>query len=115
MGYSVYYDSTWKRFSGYGVPAICDHPNCNEEINRGLGYICVGEEEDEPCGLFFCDEHTSLDNQCENCKYLDESFVPKPETKEWIEHMLTDDSWESWRNNNPGEVECLKLTIKSNK
>ena len=43
MGWSIGYDSNWDRDIGYGVPAYCDHPDCNEEIDRGLSYVCGGE------------------------------------------------------------------------
>lgn len=28
MGWSVGYDDNWKRDIGYGVPALCDYPDC---------------------------------------------------------------------------------------
>ena len=37
MGWSLGYDGRWKRDIGYGVPAVCDFPGCNEEIDRGCG------------------------------------------------------------------------------
>lgn len=43
MGWSIGYDNNWKRDIGYGVPATCDHPDCNEEIDRGLAYVCGNE------------------------------------------------------------------------
>ena len=43
MGWSLGYDRNWKRDVGYGVPAICDDPECTEEIDRGLSYVCGGE------------------------------------------------------------------------
>jgi len=44
MGWSIGFDSRWNRDIGYGVPAYCDHPKCNEEIDRGLAYVCCGEQ-----------------------------------------------------------------------
>ncbi len=38
MSYAVGNCGKHKRHIGYGVPAICDHPDCTEEIDRGLGY-----------------------------------------------------------------------------
>lgn len=32
MGWSIGWDSTWQRDIGYGVPALCDHPNCSAVI-----------------------------------------------------------------------------------
>ncbi len=43
MGWSLGHDNRWGKFGrdiGYGVPAICDHPGCNAEIDRGLSYVC---------------------------------------------------------------------------
>lgn len=31
-------------------------------------------------------------------------YKPKPEHPDWIKHLLTDDSWEEWREENPGFV-----------
>ena len=39
MGWSIGYDDNWKRDIGYGVPAVCDHPGCNEKIDRYLNII----------------------------------------------------------------------------
>ena len=36
MSWSIGYDDNWDRDIGYGVPAYCDHPGCNEEIDRGF-------------------------------------------------------------------------------
>jgi hypothetical protein len=115
MGWSIGYDTNWERDIGYGVPAVCDHPDCNNEIDRGLYYVCGGEPfgGEEGCGLFFCDEHmfATLPQKCNRCKEKAEPFIPKPDVAEWIEWKLTDDSWEDWRNDNPNEVKILKLTI----
>lgn len=35
MGWAVGYDSNWRRDIGYGVPALCDQPDCVEEIDSG--------------------------------------------------------------------------------
>ena len=45
MGWSIGFDTRWNRDIGYGVPAYCDHPGCNKEIDRGLSHVCGGE----PC------------------------------------------------------------------
>lgn len=118
MGYAVY--NHGDRWAGYGVPAECDWPDCREKIDRGLGYKCedhggyklilnreeisydrFDEEDDaeeewvetEGCGLFFCEKHRSQTDQHANIE-------PKPDTQEWIDHMLTDESWQDWRNEN---------------
>jgi hypothetical protein len=43
MGWSIGYDSKWKRDIGYGVPAPCDLPGCDKEIDRGLAFVCGTE------------------------------------------------------------------------
>lgn len=42
---------------GYCVPAFCDHPDCNEVIDRGLAYLCGTLDSDNGCGLYFCENH----------------------------------------------------------
>jgi hypothetical protein len=101
---------------GYGVPAICDQPDCDEQIDRGLSYVCGSEAYggENGCGLFFCEKHRSFaedDNikgmLCERCcEYFDEGlenctpFDPKPDTPEWIHHKMTHESWAEWRKEN---------------
>lgn len=43
---------------GYGVPSLCDHPDCDKKIDRGLAYCC-GDEPwgDIGCHLYFCEDH----------------------------------------------------------
>ena len=106
MGYSIGWDSTRGRDIGYGVPAICEHPDCNEEINRGMGYACGGGFPEDGCGLYFCGKHL-YSCQCERCLEGKEPFEHKPDTKEWIEWKLTDPSWQQWRDENPEEVARL--------
>lgn len=114
MGYSVYLrDGRW---AGYGVPAVCDHPECEASIDRGLYYICGGEPgSDKGCGLFFCSSHMWIDTQqdnvpqmCERCCDGQPPFALKPDTGEWIDHMLTDESWAQWRTDNPEQVEAMR-------
>jgi hypothetical protein len=119
MGWAIGFDPQWNRDIGYGVPAECDHPDCKEQIDRGLWYVCGGEPYggEHGCGLFFCGEHLfmSLHEEdpaaflCERCAdwhSLDEdeqdarsfvSFDPKPDVEEWAYHKATDPSWATWR------------------
>jgi len=110
MGWSIGYDSTWDRDIGYGVPAFCDHPDCDAPIDRGLAYVCGSEPYggDRGCGLYFCDAHRPhwvrppgelrAVNLCERCApRRRRPFEPKPDTPEWIHHKLTDPSWAEWR------------------
>jgi len=122
MGWSIGFDDKWKRDIGYGVPATCDHPNCDEEIDRSLSHVCGGEPYggDKGCGLYFCDKHLYIGlgynpdpQMCERCCDEEKPFDPKPDVAEWIDWKLTDDSWEQWRQDNPEEVKKLLGTIKS--
>lgn len=120
MGWSIGYDSNWKRDIGYGVPAICDHPGCNEEIDRGLAYVCGGDVMggEHGCGLFFCGQHRLYHEKrgevCAACydRRL-RPFKPKPDVKQWIEWKLTDESWQQWRDENPDEVSELKKQLET--
>jgi hypothetical protein len=94
MGWAVGYDTRWNRDIGYGVPAYCDEPECNEVIDRGLAYVCCNEEPyggDEGCGLYFCSKHLYLDR----CRH--EGYQAKPDHPDWVHHNATDPSWEGWR------------------
>lgn len=124
MGYAVYEDPEGHdRWAGYGVPAECDWTDCHAKIDRGIGCKCEdhgdyhlflnGEEvaydrygddpdaeedwvEEPGCGLYFCEEHrtpTGLHDA--------EHTAVKPDTPEWVQHMLTDDSWAEWRAEHP--------------
>lgn len=123
MGWSIGFDTNWNRDIGYGVPAYCDAPKCMAELDRGLSYVC-GEDPyggEKGCGLFFCEKHLyyhQYRNQNKEevvfnvCKRCDTYKLPykklSPEHPEWIEHKLTDESWEQWRKENPQEVKMLK-------
>lgn len=116
MGWAVGYDDKWNRDIGYGVPATCDHPGCGKAIDRGLAYVCGGEPYggEHGCGLYFCDEHMLIGGerqQCERCAEGDPPFEPTPDTAEWIEHKLTDESWGPWRDEHPEEVAAMKAAI----
>ena len=124
MGYSIGFDEKWKRDVGYGVPCICDHPGCNEKIDRGLDYVCG----DEPfggqygCGLYFCEEHKDsrirggqFVNLCSRCRTGHKPANPKPDTQEWMLFKLTDDSWGEWRKENVNEVDRISLLMRKGK
>lgn len=115
MGWAIAYEPERDRDIGYGVPAECDHPDCKEQIDRGLSYVCGGRPYGEPhgCGLFFCYEHLLMEDRsemadgeietetiqlCERCAANnDEPFEPKPDVEEWVYHKATDPSWALWR------------------
>ena len=133
MGYQVY--RVGRRYGGYGVPTICEHPDCNKEIDRGMSYACGGEPFSEyGCDMYFCSEHVvgiavtpegeliKCDHLREDCDYQfyevckpcstrdpDVKFFPhKPEHPDWVKHLLTDESWAQWREENPVEVEQMQ-------
>lgn len=112
MSWSIGYDEKWKRDIGYGVPAVCDHPDCTEKIDRGLSYVCGGEPYggDDGCGLYFCGWHLS-GNFCVRCRAGEEPFEKKPDVEEWVRHKLTDESWAEWRAENLEEVEKMKARV----
>lgn len=111
MGWSIGWDNNWKRDVGYGVPATCDFPTCNESIDRGLAYVCGDEPYggDFGCGLYFCDKHLEMHKphncdrhiqQCRRCSRRAPPYKPKPDCKEWIDFKMKDDSWADWRKEN---------------
>lgn len=97
MGYSIGFDANTQRDVGYGVPAICDHPDCNAEIDRGMGYACGGGLPGDACGRYFCTEHGGGSD----CPHTDDAPPLKPEHPEWIAHKLTCPSWRAWREEHP--------------
>ena len=116
MGYQIY--EYGERFAGYGVPAICEHPDCNEKIDRGMSFACGGMPyEDNSCDRYFCEKHLSCGdsgkNLCEMCISEKDPFPKKPETKEWMEHLLEDESWAEWRRNNPNKAEEFKSKLNN--
>lgn len=63
MGYSIFDQviNGVERDAGYGVIALCDHPNCTAVIDRGMGYACCDAiHHDGSCGGFYCSEHIML-------------------------------------------------------
>lgn len=128
MGYQVY--KVGKRWGGYGVPTICEHPDCNEEIDRGVSHACGGEPFSElGCDRYFCGKHKNYEywdpaagrwcrhrndcecdlvEVCERCRKNKSPFPYKPEHPDWVKHLLKDPSWGEWRKKNPAEVNELK-------
>ena len=116
MSWAVGFDSTWNRDIGYGVPATCDFPGCGESIDRGLAYVCGGEPYggEHGCGLFFCGEHLligSRDQQCERCENGQPPFEPTPDVRKWVEWKLADESWATWRAENPETVTAMQASL----
>ena len=104
MGWRIGYDTHWQRDIGYGVPAQCDYPDCDKEIDRGLSYVCGGEPHggEEGCGLYFCSNHLYYSSKavhqlCERCLDGEEPFEPSEDIEKWIQHKLIHESWTEWR------------------
>ena len=99
MSWAIGYDANWQRDIGYGVPAHCDHPRCQAEVDRGLSYVCGGEPYggERGCGLYFCHEHLSVVQRCSRCRHRKPPFHAKPDHPRWLAHKRTDPSWEAWR------------------
>jgi hypothetical protein len=120
MGWSI---GTGKddRDIGYGVPALCDQPDCDKQIDRGLSYVCGminTDGEDRGCGLHFCKDHLGYSPKygqlCDRCyPRMRKPFVRKPDLPEWSQHKnkLTDESWAQWRAENPDEVARLTIAV----
>ena len=52
---------------GYSIGATCDHPGCDEAIDRGLAFACGGMHgtgdihgRDVGCEGYFCGEHREV-------------------------------------------------------
>lgn len=111
MGWSVGFDNRWKRDIGYGVPAFCDAPGCDAEIDRGLSYVCGAGQPfggDSGCGLYFCTDHLFWHDFrggdagmfCKRCCAHAKPYTPTPEHPKWIAHKMSDESWAEWRKEN---------------
>lgn len=113
MGYSI--GQRDGRDIGYGVPAICDHPKCNVEIDRGMGYACDEyndkKEKHRGCGLFFCSKHGG-GSLCKRCETYKTPYKEKPDMLYWIAFKLFDESWEKWREDNPATVLLYETRLK---
>ena len=116
MGWSIGYDTNWGRDIGYGVPATCDHPDCNEKIDRGLSFVCGAEPYggEKGCGLHFCQAHLQgYPQRCDRCVKRRKPFLAKPDHPEWIEWKLNDESWKAWREENPVEVKKMQEQLSA--
>lgn len=126
MGWAIGQDRNRRRHIGYGVPATCDHPGCGTVIDRGISYACGGgvTGEVDNCGLFFCEDHRAYfledlngggESVCERCANDQSPFEPSPDTAEWAQHVLTDDSWAPFREAEPAWTEDYQSLITAQK
>ncbi len=101
MGWSLGWDSNWKRDIGYGVPAFCDYPTCKAKIDRGLSYVCGGEPYggEHGCGLYFCGKHRQMvANPEQLASGTDEDdcdFIEVCECCYWNIYLAIED-WNEW-------------------
>lgn len=78
MGYGFYVLPDGRE-AGYTVEAECDYPDCTEDIDRGLDYLCGDapdghrDPEEPGCGLYFCWTHMG-DHDCPNAECGKYSF-----------------------------------------
>lgn len=120
MSWSIGYDANRKRDIGYGVPAICEHPDCSKKIDRGLAYCCGGEHGSERgCGLYFCEDHLYVPGPrrpqlCDRCCHYRKPFPQKPDDPMWTKFKLTDKSWKAWRkeNGHPEPTAAMRKEIR---
>lgn len=115
MGWSIGFDSKWNRDIGYAVPAYCDYPGCEEEIDRGLSYVCSDQQPyggDEGCGLYFCSKHVLGGHRCRRCVNDADPFPRKPDHPTWMRFKLRDPSWSQWRKENPQEVAEMRTLLR---
>lgn len=103
---------------GYGVPCKCDVPNCDADIDRGLAYVCGGMHDggENGCGRYMCAAHLHygpgpIQALCTPCLKGAKPYPPKPDVREWIEHKLTHESWQRWRDGHPEDVEKMRAAI----
>ena len=114
MGWSIGGPDDRGRFVGYGVPAYCDDAWCDAKIDRGLAHVCCDEQpfgEPDGCGLYFCEKHHDHDGKCRRCQKGQEPWTPKPEHPEWMQHLLSDESWAGWRAENPETVAAFREAL----
>lgn len=94
----IYRDWSADRWAGSRVPALCDWPTCDAEINRGRAHRCVDHGGEDGCELFFCPRHLMQST-------IHDLIRPKPDPGRWELMILTDDTLEPWRQEHPAEVE----------
>jgi hypothetical protein len=120
VGWEIGYDDSHDRDIGYGVPCRCEHPDCDQEIHRGLAHLCGGKLGSR-CGLYFCYDHlyyipenikVDSDAICERCCENQAPFEAKPDLRKWVEHKLNNNSWCDWRSNNRARVKELTIWMQ---
>lgn len=87
MGWSDCGTDSKGRPIGYGHQATCDHPGCEEVIDRGLGYACGGMhgEDEHSCDGYFCGNHASNYIPSANVSVCDGCAKSLTDSAEWVE------------------------------
>jgi hypothetical protein len=72
---------------GYGVESVCHHPDCEDQIDKGLGYVCGGMHEggDHGCGNYYCQDHLNLcypEQLCKDCAEAYDNNYPDPDDED---------------------------------
>lgn len=133
MGWAIGYDTNYQRDVGYGVPAVCDYPRCNTQIDRGLSYVCGSQPYggEHGCGLYFCgahlygvgvpDDDRNFVQLCDVCahniamgdhwRHFLPGYQPKRDVRTWVKWKLTHDSWQVWRQEHPEEVKLMQIRV----
>lgn len=86
---------------GYMFDATCDHPGCEEQIDRGLSYVCgdMHGDDEYSCEKYFCHEHKrnyvqrydeSTITVCDACwkQMKDDGELVYDEEEETLIHMI---------------------------
>lgn len=110
MSWALGYDSGNQRDIGYGVPSVCEHPDCTKVIDRGMGHACGGGLPEDGCGRYFCYRHGG-GSTCQACGKGEAPFPLKPDHPDWLRHKLQDASWADWRAANSGAVVQLQAAL----
>lgn len=94
---------------GNSVPAVCQRPDCDVVVHRGIVHICgmdPAAASGVGCGLQFCGAHLRGPGQtCDRCAAGEPPYPTKTEAPEFPEWRLTDPAWSAWREANPELLE----------
>lgn len=74
MGWAHCGQDSEGREIGYGVEAVCDHPDCDVIIDRGMSYACGDTHGDGDntvdytyCEKYFCSAHLYFGHETQQC------------------------------------------------
>lgn len=94
---------------GNEVPAICEQPECDTVVHRGVVHICGMDPTGANgmgCGLQFCGKHLSGPHQnCDRCAEGTVPYTPKEIRPDFPDWRMTGAGWEEWRKAHPDLVQ----------